>query len=66
MTPHDLTLAGYAVIVACVVALEAAAARHLPGVVSIRTVLGRIMRTRAGRIGVLASWAWLGMHFFAR
>ena len=24
------------------------------------------MRTRAGRIGILAAWAWLGMHFFKR
>ncbi|MGE5225884.1 MAG: DUF6186 family protein [Planctomycetaceae bacterium] len=29
-------------------------------------VLERVMRTRAGRIGVLAGWAWFGLHLFAR
>ena len=66
MISHDVTIAGYAVIVTFAVALEAAAAGHVPGVVSIRAVLARILRTRSGRVGVLATWAWLGMHFFAR
>ena len=26
----------------------------------------RIMRTRTGRVGMLAAWAWLGLHFFAK
>ena len=29
-------------------------------------LLGRIMRTRSVRVGVIAGWAWLGLHFFAR
>jgi hypothetical protein len=66
MTSHDVTIAGYVVILVAVLALEVAAAGHVRGIVSIRTVLARIMRTRSGRVGVLAAWAWLGMHFFAR
>jgi hypothetical protein len=66
MTSHEVTIAGYVLVVVAVVVLELAAAGHVAGVVSLRTVLARIMRTRSGRIGILASWAWMGMHFFAR
>ena len=33
---------------------------------SLGDVLARIMGTRTGRIGVLAAWAWIGLHLFAR
>ena len=65
MTPHDVTIAGYLLIVAAAVALQVAGAGHVRGFAPIGTVLARIMRTRSGRVGVLAVWAWLGMHFFA-
>jgi hypothetical protein len=29
-------------------------------------VFSRVMRTRSGRVGVMAGWVWLGLHFFAR
>jgi hypothetical protein len=29
-------------------------------------LLSRIMATRSVRVGVVAGWAWLGLHFFAR
>jgi hypothetical protein len=32
----------------------------------IGVVLGRIMRTRTGRVGMLVAWAWLGLHFLAK
>ncbi len=66
MTSHDVTIAGYVLIIAAAVALEVAAATHAFDIVSIRTVLSRVMRTRSGRVGVLVAWAWLGMHFLAR
>jgi hypothetical protein len=31
-----------------------------------RATLGSAMRSTAGRIGVLAAWLWLGLHFLAR
>ncbi len=65
MTSHDVTIAGYVLVVAFAAGVELAAARPKPGVVSIRVVLTRLMRTRSGRIGVLAAWAWLGLHFLA-
>ena len=29
-------------------------------------LLGRAMRSRAGRLAVIAGWAWVGLRFFAR
>ncbi len=26
----------------------------------------RAMRRRSGRVGIMAAWMWLGLHFFAR
>ncbi len=66
MSSHDVTIAGYVLITAGAVGLEAAARSHRVDVQSIGTVLSRVMRTRAGRIGLVAAWAWVGMHFFAR
>ena len=66
MTSHDVTIAGYLLIIALVVALEVAAWSGRLEVQGLGTVLSRVMRTRAGRIGMIAAWAWLGMHFFAR
>ena len=66
MTSHDVTVAGYLLALVAVVGLEVAASRRALGIASIRLIVGRVTRTRSGRIGVLAAWAWLGMHFFAR
>jgi hypothetical protein len=66
VTAHDVTIAGYLVIVTAAVGLQAAAYSGRVDVQSLGTVLARVMRTRAGRIGLVAAWAWVGMHFFAR
>jgi Family of unknown function (DUF6186) len=66
MSSHDVTIAGYLLVAAAALALELAAYGHRVDVQSLGTVLSRVMRTRAGRIGLVAAWAWLGMHFFAR
>jgi Family of unknown function (DUF6186) len=65
MNTHDLTVAGYALIVAAGVALQLLSSRPGSPVPSLGAVLGRVMRTRSGRVGVIAGWAWLGIHFFA-
>ncbi len=66
MTAHDLTIAGYALVVALALVLQVAAWSGRGDVQTLGTVLSRVMRHRAGRIGIVAAWAWLGMHFFAR
>jgi hypothetical protein len=65
MSAHAVTLAGYLVLAAAGLGLEVASRRPDSQVPSIRVVLGRIMSTRAGRLAVMAGWAWLGLHFFA-
>lgn len=66
MSSHDVTIAGYLAVLVLAVGLEVAAHVERLDVQGIGTVLSRVMRNRAGRIGVVAIWAWLGMHFFAR
>jgi Family of unknown function (DUF6186) len=66
MNSHDITVAGYLAIASSGVALELLSHRWQSKIPSFEQVLSRLMRTRSGRIGVVAGWAWLGMHFFAR
>ena len=66
MTSHDLTVAVYLLIVLAGVGLEVRSYSPRSRIPSIGTVFTRVMRTRSGRVGVIAGWAWLGLHFFAR
>ncbi len=66
MSSHDLTIAGYALFAGGVLLLEALGRSGRSRVPTFGTVLSYAMRTRPGRMGVIAGWAWLGMHFFAR
>jgi hypothetical protein len=66
MTWHDATMAGYLLIVGVAIGLQVAATPGGSRVPSLGQVVAHIMRTRAGRIGVLTGWAWVGLHFFAR
>ena len=66
MTSHEVTIAGYLVVVAGLVVLQVLATRtHVP-VPALGDLLTRAMRSRTGRVGVLVAWAWIGLHFFAR
>jgi hypothetical protein len=66
VSSHDVTIAGYLVVLLTAIGLELAAWSHRFDVQGLGTVLSRVMRNRSGRIGMVAVWAWLGMHFFAR
>jgi Family of unknown function (DUF6186) len=66
MSSHDITVAGYLLIAWSGVGLEVYARRTRSRVPTIGRVLSHLMRTRSGRVGVVAAWAWLGMHYFAR
>jgi hypothetical protein len=66
MNGHDVTVAGYVLIASSGVGLEVYARQGRSRIPTIGTVLSRVMRTRSGRVGVVAAWAWLGMHYFAR
>jgi hypothetical protein len=66
MTSHDVTLSVYLLFALVGVGLEVLSTRQGSSIPSLGTVFSRIMRTRSGRVGVVAGWAWLGLHFFAR
>ena len=66
MTAHDLTIAVYALIALVGVGLQLLSYGSGSRIPSLGTVCSRVMRTRSGRLGVVAGWAWLGLHFFAR
>jgi hypothetical protein len=66
MSSHDLTLAVYLLIGGAGVALELVAWSGRTRIPPLGDVLRRVMRTRPGRVGVVAGWAWLGLHFFVR
>ena len=66
MTSHQVVLGVYLLIVLAGVLLQLHSRRSSSRIPSLGTVFSRVMRTRSGRIGVVAGWAWLGLHFFAR
>jgi Family of unknown function (DUF6186) len=66
MSSHDVTIAGYLVVAAGIVALQVLAATDRAPVPSLGELLTRAMRSRTGRVGILVAWAWIGLHFFAR
>jgi hypothetical protein len=66
ITARDVLIAGFLVLAAALVVLQVAAVTGDRPIPTFGQVLSRIMRSRAGRIGILAAWAWLGLHFFTR
>lgn len=66
MNSHDITVAGFLVVLGGLIGTEIVA-RTRPGrAPTFAQVVTRIMRTRTGRVGILVAWAWLGLHFFAK
>jgi hypothetical protein len=66
MSSHDITVLGFAIILAGLIGTEVSARTGRAGVPTFAQVVTRVMRTRTGRVGVLVGWAWLGLHFFAK
>jgi hypothetical protein len=66
MSTHALTIAGYVLILLCGIALQLLSYRRNSRIPSLGSVFARVMRTRSGRVGLMAGWAWLGLHFLAR
>lgn len=66
MNSHEVTIAGYLVVLAGILLLQVLATRTRIPVPSFGDLLTRAMRSRTGRVGVLVAWAWIGLHFFAR
>jgi hypothetical protein len=66
MKSHDFAVLVYAAIVATAFLLELLSRREAARIPSLGALFRNVMRTRPGRVGLVAGWAWLGLHFLAR
>ncbi len=66
MTPRAGVIATFAVVLVAVVATDLWARRPGSAVRPLSAALAAVLRSRAGRVVVLAAWLWLGWHFLAR
>ena len=66
MSSRDITVLGYAVFVLMGVGLHLWGSTGRSRIPSLGMVFSRAMRTRSGRVGIVAGWVWVGLHFFAR
>ena len=65
-TSRIVTIAGFVIIGAAIVAMNVYGRRPDTRVPSFADLCGSMMRDRWGRLGVLFTWLWLGWHFLAR
>lgn len=66
MSTHNLTVAGFATILAVLVVVDALGRRPNSRIPTLSDLLAYVMRSWPGRVGVLFFWWWIGWHFIAR
>ncbi len=66
MNSHDVTVLGYTGIAISGASLQLSSLRAGSRIPSLGRLLGWVMRTRSGRVGVITGWVWVGLHYFAR
>jgi Family of unknown function (DUF6186) len=66
MSTREITIVGFAGIIAILVLLEVLGRRRTNRIPSTGEWLGYLMRPRTGRALILLGWLWLGWHYFAR
>ena len=66
MSSHDFTLAIYLVLAAGGAALVLLSHRDGSRIPSFGVLVRWLMSSRTRRVGVIVTWAWLGLHFLAR
>jgi hypothetical protein len=66
VSSHALTVTVYTAIVLAGVGLQVVSRRPGSRVPSLGGVVRLVTSSRSGRVGLVAGWAWLGLHFFAR
>jgi len=64
MSSRAITLAGFVAIAAAAIVLEVWDRRA--GRARLVDAVQVVLATRIGRIALLAAWAWVGWHLFAR
>lgn len=65
MAARFVTEAGFAAFFVLAILLDIAG-RKTDKIPAFGQMITRAMRTRSGRVGVIAGWVWIGLHFFAR
>ena len=67
MNAHDVTVLIWVLLISIGAAFELIA-RVDPGgrLPTLSALFGVAMRSRSGRVGILAAWLWVGLHFFSR
>ncbi len=65
MSSHDVTVAVYLSLASMFVVLELLARFSRLPVPTFGSILSWVMRHRAGQVGVVLAWWWIGWHFFA-
>lgn len=66
MSSRTVTIVGYVASISILVILQALGSLPDSKIPPFSAIVRRMMRTRAGRVGLLTAWAWIGLHFFAR
>ena len=66
MTPRTAIIAGFAALLAVVIATDVGARRQGSGLRPLGVTLAAALRSCGGRIAVFGAWLWLGWHFLAR
>ena len=66
MSSHDFSVAVYVGLILAGGFLQLLSLRRDSRIPSLGRVLSRIMSTRAGRVGLMSAWVWMGLHFFGR
>ena len=66
MSSRTVTIVGFALLALAGLALHLRARQPGSRVPRFTDLLGALLETRRGRVGVVLVWWWLGWHFFAR
>jgi uncharacterized protein DUF6186 len=66
MSTRIVTIVGYLLCIGAGVLLHVLGRREGSRIPTLGWAVSRAMHTRSGRVGIMAGWAWVGLHFFAR
>jgi len=66
MTSREITVLIWVLLGLLMLVLQVASRFEGSRIPSFGAVITRAMRTSTGRVGVLAGWLWVGLHYFSR
>lgn len=66
MSSHQVTVLVWALLGLAMLVLEGLSRLEGSRIPTFSALVTRAMRTPSGRVGVLAGWLWLGLHYFSK